>query len=235
MRAAVRVPRPSGRLLEFAILLGREPEGDFAVREDPASPVRRLPACCPERHINADGSFCLFWRAHERPTLNSLEDATAWWARIVHFLEMQRRAAATRRWPRSAAWAHGDGAAELQRRVELALRELGLLRTGVSVDCLRLRRSRAWLRLESRSRRLFSVRNGGKSLPANLRQPCPCGRVRHGHGRVTLKKCGEHADVAARLVRDFAAMEAAEHDFAKGWLRQGMVCCGSAENCCLAR
>ncbi|WP_352857672.1 E2 domain-containing protein [Mesorhizobium sp. M1163] len=22
-----------------------------------------LPAFCPERHINADGSFCLYWRA----------------------------------------------------------------------------------------------------------------------------------------------------------------------------
>jgi hypothetical protein len=46
--------------------------GAVAVRE--AEPAI-LPACCPERHINCDGSFCMYWQEAEPLSIESADSA----------------------------------------------------------------------------------------------------------------------------------------------------------------
>src|SRR5580704_18127336 len=50
----------------------------------------RLPACCPERHINPDGSFCIGLRAGEGITDKT---APAWWGKLLAFVLLQETAA----------------------------------------------------------------------------------------------------------------------------------------------
>src|SRR6266699_4585688 len=93
------------------------------VRE--ASPTL-LPAFCPERHINFDGGFCLYWAEVEPLTISDVEAAATWWMKVLTFLKRQQVAAARRQWPaRSEARAHGPDAALQQVIVEWSADRLG--------------------------------------------------------------------------------------------------------------
>lgn len=70
----------------------------------------RLPAGCPARHINMDGTFCLGWGPTRPEVPNSVTDAERAWALICGYLHLQDRASASGMWPLEAAWAHGDAA-----------------------------------------------------------------------------------------------------------------------------
>jgi hypothetical protein len=87
----------------------------LVVQEQPAH--RRLPVCCPARHINTDGSFCLGWGPSQPEVPETATAGEAAWALICGYLHLQDRASASGMWPPEAAWAHGD-AASAQHAIE---------------------------------------------------------------------------------------------------------------------
>ena len=93
----------------------------LAVREEPQH--RRLPAACPARHINMDGTFCLGWGPSRVAVPASAVEAERAWATIAGFLHLQDRASASQTWPHHAAWAHGE-AARAQNAIEELIRTL---------------------------------------------------------------------------------------------------------------
>lgn len=68
-----------------------------------------FPACCPERHINYDGTFCLGWSGIEDMKILDLDAARNWWGMIYAYLIKQRRASNMRKWS-GEEWAHGHAA-----------------------------------------------------------------------------------------------------------------------------
>src|SRR5206468_643169 len=70
------------------------------------SEPRQWPACCPERHIESSGTFCLGIGDPIRPTKPS--DAKTWWSWLREYILSQRTAQKTGIWPSSRALHHGD-------------------------------------------------------------------------------------------------------------------------------
>jgi hypothetical protein len=75
------------RVFELRVVQDTE---QVAVFERPVG--RTLPACCPERHINPDGSFCIGLRAGEGITE---KNASPWWEKLHVFILCQETAAET--------------------------------------------------------------------------------------------------------------------------------------------
>jgi hypothetical protein len=80
-----------------------------------------LPARCPERHVNFDGSFCLGLT----PIIPNSDGALDFWAKLRGYLLCQDFAAECRRWPTGRWLSHG-AAAEHQIEAEDAARRAGL-------------------------------------------------------------------------------------------------------------
>src|SRR5690242_525156 len=95
--------RSSGALTRVFELRVVEDAGEISVFERPVG--RTLPACCPERHINPDGSFCIGLRAGEGITE---KNAPAWWEKLHVFILCQETAAETGSWPGEAQLSHGE-------------------------------------------------------------------------------------------------------------------------------
>lgn len=76
-----------------------------------------FPARCPERHIQADQSFCV---GLDRPRVASLGHAENWWYNLHQFMECQAIAAATGLWPPRNALDHGEAGAYQQRALKIA-------------------------------------------------------------------------------------------------------------------
>lgn len=87
------------------------------VRE--TQPGTRLPAFCPDRHIQGDRTFCVGLR---RRPVDSLRRARAWWADLDQYLACQAIAEATRLWPPQNALDHGQAGVHHQRALRLAER-----------------------------------------------------------------------------------------------------------------
>jgi hypothetical protein len=229
-----RTPRASGLVNEFRLIAEQQHSGSVDVKEKPRS-AQRLPAFCPERHINFDGTFCLLWREGEDIPVRDLASARKWFGTLINFLYAQLYAGRWRTWPRGVGRAHGD-AARHEVRAERNAREFGddML---VDLKAGRIQVHRIWLTNGSYSLRL--VRNGERVFAmqqaaarvCNLRRPCPCSR-KSGRAR-PLKKCGSHAEFAADLIRQWVAMEEAERAF---WasIPESLQCCGTIDGCPLA-
>ena len=98
-------------------------EHEILVREDRAK-SQRLPACCPERHINGDGSLCLFWASgDDAVVVRDEQSAMEWWSALIKHLDGQLYADKHRRWA-GRARAHGDAAVH-QARAEGAAAAFG--------------------------------------------------------------------------------------------------------------
>jgi len=106
---------PDGEVRRFRLHIKTRAEVRVSVREVDTS--RALPAGCPERHINYDGTFCL-GMVDDEPDLTMAAGVDRWWARLAGFLKLQILAEATGKWPKENAWRHGD-AAVAQRELEL--------------------------------------------------------------------------------------------------------------------
>ena len=82
-----------GRTVPYAI---KAIENGLVVSARELTPTN-LPSFCPQRHINYDGSFCLYWRG--AATLDVVDEATAaeWWDTLWKYLTLQVRAQKVRR------------------------------------------------------------------------------------------------------------------------------------------
>ncbi|HAJ48788.1 MAG TPA: hypothetical protein DCL54_19595 [Alphaproteobacteria bacterium] len=123
LKARLSVIRPDGTQDQFDVLI--EPRGASSVSVREAVVGCRLPSWCPDRHINADGSFCLSWAEAEPLTIDSLENAQRWWAALFGFLKRQRIAERARRWPMGRSRAHGPDAAQAEAEAEAIAGSLG--------------------------------------------------------------------------------------------------------------
>ncbi|MFC5565295.1 E2 domain-associated cysteine-rich protein [Rubellimicrobium aerolatum] len=225
------VPRPGGTAPVYNIIA--EIRGDVVAARE-AEPVR-LPAFCPERHINRDGSFCLGWDGADDLAVRDEETARAWWRRLFKFLSLQERAARRRRWPDRRAWPHGD-AARHQLRAEMAAHRLGSPFTeDLAQERLEvIRKGRGagghGLRVQRDGRRLYSVWEGARRA-VNLRQRCLCA-LGTGSSPAVLRGCGDHADAAVELAFALRDRDIAEQDF---WAQlKGTTCCGTMDGCPLS-
>ena len=195
-----------------------------------------LPSSCPDRHINADGSFCLFWRAVDDIEITGSDTAREWMETLVRFLQLQFRAARLRRWPDGRGRAHSLAVVH-QHRAEVAAARLGepftsyMLEGRLTISCNGGSAEGTAIQVRKDGRRLFSVWERSCRV-VNQRQPCLCPA---GAGRrpVVLKSCGDHAAAAVDLAMELNKMEIAERRFWSSLM--GSPCCKSMDTCPLAR
>lgn len=219
---SLRLTRPSGRTATFLLRIDTA-VSDPTVREDVPT---RLPASCPNRHINGDGSFCMSFPAEDRLIVTDPAAATTWWRRLLKFLDLQEMAERLRRWPTTHEWAHGPEAAWHQARAERSAAALGERFVHGLADrrlkALRRRRGSSFIELHEDGARLYSVWETPRRV-ATLRQACLCGS---GHPIIA---CGDHAEHAATLPLALMAMERSEAAF---WRAVGdKPCCGKLRDC----
>jgi len=194
-----------------------------------------LPAYCPERHINYDGTFCLNWKEDVALEVRDSASAERWWNHLVNFLRTQARAANKKRWP-GRAWAHGD-AARHQRAAEAAAARLGKdFSEDLERDRLRVERVKQSANEHGSVIRL--LRNEQVSYAAlehplrviNKRQPCICKRGNIKRHR-RLRNCETHAIDAANLVAALLNWKLKEEEFWAQARAKGRPCCGTIKDC----
>lgn len=236
----VRPPRASGREtpeLDLVVSLG-ETDGIIVAERRPGTV---LPACCPERHINPGGSFCVHLDSTDPITNAGV--AAAWWESLRRFLIGQDYASRHRFWPLHMQLSHGHEAARVQIEMEKIAEPLDW----VEEVHLGIFRREGWLGTEIRSGR---VRNGTLGMVPNARSRCPRGCRRSGgryscHERspatgapsdaapVLRADCPNRREVEALVLLE-RRRRRAERDVAS-WLKQiGIVCCGTMDHCLLA-
>lgn len=193
-----------------------------------------LPSFCPERHINFDGSFCLFWAELEPHTIDSHEAAAGWWRKLLLFLLRQGAAAVIRSWPGKAdARAHGSEAAKLQAVAEFNASNLGqayiafLREDRFSTVEKRVNNERR-VRLHLDGKRLLSVVRKERRV-MTLRQRCKC-----GHENRPISACSDHGKVLADFVLALDGWREAERAFFNSFKNSTLKCCGTMDNCPLA-
>jgi hypothetical protein len=198
---------------------------------------RILPAVCPERHINLDGSFCLHWPEIEPISTLELDGAEIWWGKLLVFLKRQQSAAARRQWPgRSEARAHGPEAARSQLAAEKAASELGprfrgLLDDSHLTSVRRKADGESRLRLLLDGQRLVTVKERSLQLMTR-RSRCKCDRA--DQLRLPISACGTHELALKTLTTALNQWKQAENDFFRAYRDRGMKCCGTIDDCPLA-
>ena len=231
---SVRPPSPSGAPAPDYLIKVDATDAWIAARE--VTPVR-LPAFCPERHINPGGSFCLFWAEEEPLRIESTDSAGTWWSKLLVFLRRQESARALRRWPgKEDSRAHGEEAARYQAYAERLAAEMGprfaaRLREGRFRVNRKPPHGRERLRLTLDGRRFVSVID---SLPRviTLRQRCKCdGAIT---SKLPLRSCGNHAQALARFALSLERQEQAEKRFFAEIRAANLKCCGTIDDCPLA-
>jgi hypothetical protein len=203
----------------------------------------RLPARCPERHINGDGTFCMYWQGETSLAIDSEDVARLWWETLIGYLKLQERAERLRRWPNDNAWAHGSAARHQQKALEAAARISSQLEVAVKRRHLQVKhrgphgRCPQMIYVSHQGTQLYSVRILQKpaytASVTKLRQPCLCGAKKKKNGKpITLRKCHRHASDAKELALELLNWEKEEEQF---WMAyKGQKCCGKISNCPLA-
>ena len=179
-----------------------------------------LPAFCPNRHINSDGTFCLSSPRH------SSELATEPLPVLLKFLRLQLSAERDGRWPTTTEWAHGDAATHQLKAEEAAARISPEWHRLLVEKKLKRREKGRFVSILAEEKR-FSIWRKEQRV-ATLRQRCFCGR-----SNCAVVQCGTHAADAVELVKELSLMDKAEADF---WRRfDGRQCCGTMKNCPLKK
>lgn len=179
-----------------------------------------FPASCPERHIEASGTFCIGYKAGL--AVGNFDEAVVWWGLLKQFMLLQRVASRTRRWPARQAIAHGDAGPHHLLAIEAAS-ELGL-----KEDYFRMLDGEpTWFaekypKLAQDSDRLL-----------NGRLPCPKGCLRKG--QPILRSDCQKTEVICRLLREERLRRKKEQEFWSDQRLRGAICCGTMDGCPLAK
>ena len=189
----------------------------------------KWPTCCPERHIEPGGTFCL----GKGPvlTLRCEEDADTWWAWLNEFLCSQFYVDRNRHWPSGRALHHGDAADAQLKMEEIAF---GTKFESDVRDCLEYRVG--WLAGE-----LPRLSVDGTQL-ANLRAPCPrgCGKLNgktirqiYRKFHPTLRRKCRELNKITKLINLESERRQKEKEF---WEKlSGTHCCQSVDTCPILR
>lgn len=175
----------------------------------------RLPAWCPELHLNADATFCL---ALEKIAIRSPVDAAQWWADLEVHLRLLSVALRTRVWPSHSALDHGEAGAFHRRALRLAER-LGLADEYAAAQA----GDPSWIRDQG----CELIGADGAILAADGR--CPCG-VSAFH---RLSSCSRRHGVRLLVLLE----RARRLSLAGFWTvvrGHGRTCCGRMRDCPLA-
>lgn len=216
----------------FKLKLTPSDEGGVSVAERPE--MRQLPCFCPERHINLDGSFCLFLGSGN--SLTSSEQGSAWWLALSCYLNNQAYAERLGIWPLEAGLSHGN-AASIQIEMETIASSLGW-RDEILKGIFR---KQGWI-----SRILPKVSKDPARV-VNARTACPrgCTKLRRrrgscavgtGHTAISGEKfilrvdC-PNRDTLERLIVLEHARRRAENELSASLRASGAVCCGSMRIC----
>ncbi len=210
---AVRTSKTFTRLFELRLLH----LGD-AVTVSEREIGSTLPACCPERHINPDGSFCTGLRAGEGITA---ETAPAWWDKLHAFALCQETAAETGFWPSEAQLSHGE-AGEAELAAENAADQLGVravYREAVAFDTGLIASG-----LSKVDAKTGMLRNG--------RSACVCGRTDR-RGRILLRRDCHRRGLGCPIALEHWRRVMVERYWRS--LRGHVTCCGTMQECPLRR
>jgi len=194
----------------------QELEGVIYVQEQ--VPGTRYPRTCHQRHIQSDEKFCIGLKAGNG--IASADHAVVWWGLLKHFLELQRVAERTRRWPPQQEMAHGD-AGPHQRAAMEAAAELGI--------------SDQYMRMLEGADTWFgdtSLKLTSKGRLAHGWLPCPVGCRKNGKP-VARSSCSRQA-VVIRLIREEKLRREKASVFNTDAKRWGEKCCGTMLGCALA-
>jgi hypothetical protein len=225
----VEITLPSAATALYSLQVVSIKGGRVAVREQPAA---KLPRCCPDRHINRDGTFCLNW--DEANPLPVLDEASArrWWNYLIQFLRCQEVASVLRKWV-CPGYAHGD-AAKHQRDAETAAARLGpQVMSHLDEGRLQARRR------ESHGRaRIELLRDGAVLAKVNQRSgllsdrtvTCICSE----QDARPVAECGEHAADLQALAIALYEWRVSELGFIRTLRRSGARCCKTLQHCSLA-
>ncbi|WP_339679221.1 E2 domain-containing protein [uncultured Hyphomonas sp.] len=151
---------------EYALKIELVAAKRIQVCEDPQHAL--LPACCVERHINPNSSFCLFLNSTAQ--IYDHDQANEWWGALRWFLARQDYASKRRLWPVDGGLCHGDAA-----EVQLAMESLTLPDGWLEEIRYSIFRHSGWL--AGTLPRLTK----DKSRVVNVREPCPRGCKRKHH------------------------------------------------------
>lgn len=240
VRLCTQPPRPSGLLGPmYNLVLRMDNDGEIVVAE--AKLGEALPVCCPERHINPDGSFCV--HLNSTAQIKNAETARLWWGSLRAFLLDQEYAARHRSWPLHSQLSHGDAAA-IQLEMEAIAEPLGW----VEEVHLGIFRREGWL---GSALPKVRVRKGEAGPVPNARSPCPRGCSRRGRKiqclnfpvsldtkseieRAILRaECPERASVES-LIRLEHGRRYLEKKMMDALTTSGIGCCGTMDHCALA-
>lgn len=178
-----------------------------------------LPTCCPDRHVNTDGTFCIGIDAGN--AIVSPDTAAVWWDQLAQYIRLQRVAQRTGMWPVRQGLAHGD-AGQHQIAAREAAAELGIEEQYFET----LEGAEAWFvagfpKLDKSEMRLL-----------NQRLPCPMGCVGKGKRILRIDCCNSQAVVS--LLREERLRRKLEAEFWKRLKEHGIQCCRTLRNCPLA-
>jgi hypothetical protein len=201
--------RRSGSFTRVFELTVVETAGEIAILERPIG--NTLPACCPDRHINPGGTFCLGLRAGE-----GISDRTApaWWVKLHAFILLQETAAETGLWPSRAQLSHGDGA-DIELAAEAAAEQIGVLES--YREAVAFNTGPIVVALAKINQTSGLLRNG--------RSRCLCGRADR-RGRPLLRRDCHRRGCPIVLEHKRRAKVA---DFWQSM--SGQACCGTMQNC----
>lgn len=228
----VRPPSPSGTPVPELIIQVTRLADTVTVKEQ--HPII-LPTFCAERHINTDGSFCLYWGEVESSAITNTEDAEMWWGKLLTFILRQRSAGILRRWPGKAdARAHGEAAARFQALAEENATALGSrFLTALRENRLQVvNRGANRISLLRDGRRMITILKSEKRV-MTLRQRCKCDEA--DSLCLPIASCRNHrrelADLAINL-EGWTRSEKAFYDYLRS---VDQVCCGTMDDCPLTK
>lgn len=210
-------PLPSGNRIPAYILRITLEDGWLSVAERRLGD--RLPARCPELHVNGGGSFCLARWVHSgrRP-----DGVRAFWQSLGEYLVNQHHAARHRYWPVGRWLSHGPAAANAQAVAEEAAAGAGLS----NVYAAWLEGGEGWIS------RYFP--EGGRPLPLLGNDPCPEACDGCAGQPNAMRDCPKRPAIKRMLVAEAERRRAQTAHFA--YLRaEGVTCCGRVDGCELAR
>jgi hypothetical protein len=187
--------------------------GTVAVQEQ--VPGTRYPKTCHERHLQFDEHFCIGLNAGKH--IASSDHAVVWWGLLKHFLELQRVAERTKRWPAQQEMSHGS-AGPHQVAALAAARSLGL-----EDDYMRmLEGEQSWFSIGG-----HKITSSGKLSNGWL--PCPVGCRDRGKPIPRSRCC--NSDSVVTLLREEKARRTEVAKFYETFRGFGDVCCGTMLKC----
>lgn len=229
----LNLQRVDGKIVPYQLKINATQGAKVVVSE--VTP-QLLPVCCPERHINSDGTFCLYWEDDIDLGITTIDKATLWWQTLISFLLKQERAKKKREWPDKDAWAHGS-AAEFQRSALSALDQIGVdFKNSVMLESIQVTYHKA----NKGNGSYYKVLKNG--LPwyivwekfqriALLRQKCLCGSNSKRRYKNTLRNCSKqsHQKYFVDFAINFYHWKTEEAAF---WAHfKGKSCCGTLDEC----